>query len=62
MIQLQRVANKQSEVIDIEMDDLKEFFDTVADIGFIDRVEKNTTRYIKLFSEVIDNAMPEPSV
>ena len=40
------------------MDDLKEFFDSASDRGFIERIEKNTTRYIKLFSEVIDNQMP----
>ena len=54
MIQLQRVANKEQTNIEIDMDDLKDFFDTIRDQGFLERIKVNTTRYIDLFSQCID--------
>jgi DNA replication licensing factor MCM7 len=62
MIQLQKVANRQSNIIEIELDDLKEFFATIRDMRFVERVRINTSRYIGLFSSVIDTAMPMPTV
>lgn len=59
---LQKVANKESNIIEIELEDLKEFFDSIRERGFVDRVRINTTRYIALFSTVIDQAMPQPTV
>jgi DNA replication licensing factor MCM7 len=59
---LQKVANKESGVIEIELEDLKEFFDSIRDMGFVERVRINTTRYIALFSSIIDQAMPMPTV
>ena len=58
MTMLQKVANKESAIIEIELEDLKEFFDSIRDIGFVERVRINTTRYIALFSSIIDQAMP----
>ena len=55
---LQKIANKETGVIEIELEDLKEFFDSIRDIGFVERVRINTTRYIALFSSIIDQAMP----
>ena len=54
MIQLQKVANKEQSAIEIDMDDLKDFFDTIRDQGFLERIKQNTTRYIDLFSQCID--------
>ena len=62
MTMLQKVANKESNIIEIELEDLKEFFDSIRERGFVDRVTINTTRYIALFSTVIDQAMPQPTV
>jgi len=62
MIQLQRVANKEQSAIEIDMDDLKDFFDTIRDQGFLGRIKQNTTRYIDLFSQCIDSSMPAPSI
>lgn len=62
MIQLQKVANKESNIIEIELEDLKEFFDSIRDMGFVDRVRINTSRYINLFSATIDQAMPQPTI
>ena len=62
MTMLQKVANKESGVIEIELEDLKEFLDSIRDMGFVERVRINTTRYIALFSSIIDQAMPMPTV
>jgi hypothetical protein len=62
MIQLQKVANRQANIIEIELDDLKEFFDSIRDMKFVERVRINTSSYIGLFSSVIDTAMPMPTV
>ena len=44
--------------VEISLQDLKEFFDSVRDIGFVERVRINTSRYISIFSQVIDTVMP----
>lgn len=61
MTMLQSVVNKKLDMIMIEMDDLREFFNANKDQGFIERVRMNTQRYIKLFSSVIDSNLPLPS-
>jgi len=43
------------------VEDLREFFDSANDRGFVDRVHSNTTRYINIFSQVIDAKMPLPT-
>ena len=58
MTMLQKVANKESQIIEIELEDLKEFFDSIRERGFVERVRINTTRYIALFSSIIDQSMP----
>jgi hypothetical protein len=58
MTMLQKVANKESLIVEIELEDLKEFFDSIRERGFVERVRINTTRYIALFSSIIDQAMP----
>ena len=55
------MVNKEIATIDIEMDDLKSFFLAARDRGFVDRIQNNTSRYVKLFSSVIDQNLPLPS-
>lgn len=50
MAQLQQVANRQANVVQIEIDDVKEFFSAARDSHFCDRMRINTTRYIDLFA------------
>ena len=61
MTQLQKVANRENLEIEIELEDLNEFFDSARDAGFVERVRSNTARYMSLFSEVIDKHMPQAS-
>ena len=61
MTQLQKVANRESLEIEIELEDLREFFDSARDHGFVERIRTNTARYMSLFSETIDKHMPQPS-
>ena len=68
MIQLQKIVNREirtdtktetvHNTVEISLQDLKEFFDSVRDIGFVERVRINTSRYISIFSQVIDTVMP----
>jgi hypothetical protein len=68
MIQLQKIVNREMRTdtktetvhntVEISLQDLKEFFDSVRDIGFVERVRINTSRYISIFSQVIDTVMP----
>ena len=58
----QRIANKETKLIEIELDDIKEFFSATRDKNFLERVVRNTTRYVDLFASIIDQNMPKPSV
>ena len=62
MTMLQKVANKQLDKIEIEITDLKDFFDSAKDRGFVERVKQNTTRYISLFATIIDANIPPASI
>lgn len=71
MIQLQKIANREKRTdtksesvhntVEISIQDLNEFFDSARDRGFVERVRINTSRYISIFSQVIDSVMPQPS-
>eukprot|EP01083_Nonionella_stella_P083164 229811_1 len=52
---LQEVANRERVTIDIELDDFKKF-DKGKNV--IDDLEKNTLRYVSIFSNAIDAMMP----
>jgi hypothetical protein len=41
-------------MIEIEIDDIKDFFSAARDSAFVDRVLINTSRYVDIFSQVID--------
>lgn len=61
MTMLQRVANRENFEIEIEIEDLNDYFDSARDHGFVERVRTNTARYMSIFSEIIDKHMPQPS-
>uniref|UniRef100_A0A0E0MNJ3 DNA replication licensing factor MCM7 n=1 Tax=Oryza punctata TaxID=4537 RepID=A0A0E0MNJ3_ORYPU len=54
---LQDVANRKIRAVQIELDDLFHYKD--ADDEFLQRVTENTKRYIGIFSDAIDELMPE---
>ena len=62
MTRLQQCANKKTDTIEIELEDIREFFDSAKDQGFVERVRTNTSRYIHLFSTIIDKNLPQPSI
>jgi DNA replication licensing factor MCM7 len=57
---MQNVANYQQKDIKIEIGDLERHFR--GDIDFVNRVLRNTKRYVTLFHEAIDKLMPEQNV
>ncbi|XP_020686871.1 DNA replication licensing factor MCM7 [Dendrobium catenatum] len=56
---LQDVANRRTRSVQIELDDLFNYKD--LDEEFLQRVTENTRRYISIFSEAVDELMPEPT-
>jgi len=62
MVQMQKVANKEADVIEVEVEDIHEFFNTAKDVPFVERVLLNTSRYVSLFSQVVDRNMPSPTI
>ncbi|PIL24322.1 hypothetical protein GSI_14075 [Ganoderma sinense ZZ0214-1] len=59
MQQLQRIANREQEMLVIDLEDISEHERTVAEL--VSRIRRNARRYISLFSEVIDSIMPLPT-
>lgn len=55
----QRVADKETNVIEIHLEDLEEYFSQQSDSHFVERIKKNTKRYVNLFSEAADEHMPK---
>ncbi len=62
LIQMQKIVNKESQAIYIELTDVQEYFNTAKDAAFVDRIRVNTQRYVSLFSQAIDMNMPQPTV
>ena len=62
MTKLQSVADRKQTAIEVELEDIKEFFDSAKDHGFVERVRVNTHRYVQLFSQIVDAHMPQPSI
>ncbi|KAK1316751.1 Protein PROLIFERA [Acorus calamus] len=56
---LQDVANHKFRSVQIDLDDLFNYKD--LDEEFLQRVTENTRRYIGIFSDAIDEIMPEPT-
>ncbi|KAF6764049.1 minichromosome maintenance protein mcm7p [Ephemerocybe angulata] len=59
MAQLQRIANREEQMITIDLEDIYTHEDTTSEL--VNRIENNSHRYVKLFSEVVDEIMPIPT-
>ncbi|KZT71252.1 MCM-domain-containing protein [Daedalea quercina L-15889] len=59
MEQMQRIANREQELLVIDLEDISEHQKTVSEL--VSRIIRNTRRYVILFSEVIDHLMPVPT-
>ncbi|KAH9952068.1 MCM-domain-containing protein [Amylocystis lapponica] len=59
MQQLQQIANREQQMLIIDLEDIHEHETTVAEL--VSRIRQNTRRYVLLFSEVVDKLMPIPT-
>lgn len=65
---LQKVSNRQQDTILIELDDAKMYFsqkdqeEGTDTSKVVDEIIGNCARYVELFSQVVDDIMPPPSV
>ncbi|KAI0042683.1 MCM-domain-containing protein [Auriscalpium vulgare] len=59
MSQLQRVANRDQQMLVIELEDLARHEKTVAEL--VTRIRSNARRYVRLFNEVVDRLLPVPT-
>ncbi|EAU88865.2 minichromosome maintenance protein mcm7p [Coprinopsis cinerea okayama7 len=59
MKQLQRVANREQQMLQIDLEDIYTHEGTTGEL--VARIRANTHRYVKLFSEVVDTLMPLPT-
>ncbi|KAG6336325.1 hypothetical protein ID866_2774 [Astraeus odoratus] len=59
MQQLQRIANREQQMLTIELEDIHQHEKTVT--GLVARIQNNTRRYVTLFCEVVDKLMPTPT-
>ncbi len=62
MALLQKAANRQLTVVEVQLSDLAAFFTSSRDMAIVERVRINTSRYISLLAQVCDEKMPPPSV
>ncbi|TFK54605.1 MCM-domain-containing protein [Heliocybe sulcata] len=59
MKQLQRIANREQDMLVVDLEDVWEYEKTVGEL--VSRIQNNTRRYVDLFSEVVDALMPVPT-
>lgn len=60
---LEEVANRQISSVLIELDDVKSYEEREAgDTKLLQEVCRNTARYVELFSQVIDELLPQPTI
>ena len=57
-IELQKIANKKSKVLEIHLDDMEDFFQIKDDVTLNNNILTNTKRYLKIFYEIVDSMMP----
>ncbi|SGY73157.1 BQ5605_C005g03268 [Microbotryum silenes-dioicae] len=57
--QLQRVANREQERLVIDLEDLNQ--DLTNGQPLVDLIKGNTQRYVKLFSQAVDEELPAPT-
>ncbi|KAK7693947.1 hypothetical protein QCA50_003521 [Cerrena zonata] len=59
MKQLQRIANRDQQMLVIDLEDISDHEKTVVDL--VHRIQANTRRYVDLFSTVVDEIMLTPT-
>ncbi|KAJ3515084.1 hypothetical protein NLJ89_g1981 [Agrocybe chaxingu] len=59
MKQLQRIANREQQMLAIELEDILAHENTPSEL--VSRIRNNARRYVSLFSEVVDKLMPQPT-
>ncbi|KAI0720419.1 MCM-domain-containing protein [Fomitopsis betulina] len=59
MEQLQQIANREREMLVIDLEDISEHQKTISEL--VTRIMRNTRRYVMLFSEAVDRLMPVPT-
>ncbi|KAF7799579.1 hypothetical protein EIP86_010816 [Pleurotus ostreatoroseus] len=59
MTQMQQIANREQQMLVIDLEDIHEFEKTVSEL--VSRIRNNARRYVQLFSEVVDSLMPQPT-
>ncbi|KDR81703.1 hypothetical protein GALMADRAFT_221568 [Galerina marginata CBS 339.88] len=57
--QLQRIANRDQQMLVIDLEDILAHEGTISEL--VSRIRNNTRRYVNLFSEVVDKLMPQPT-
>ncbi|KAF9566354.1 MCM-domain-containing protein [Agrocybe pediades] len=55
----QRIANRDQQMLSIDLEDILAHQHTVNEL--VSRIRNNTRRYVSLFSEVVDKLMPQPT-
>ncbi|RMZ75862.1 hypothetical protein DV737_g5062, partial [Chaetothyriales sp. CBS 132003] len=61
---MQEVADRERSNVVIDLDDLKEFEESLganSDLKLVESVENNTKHYVDLVSDAVDKLMPRPS-
>ncbi|KAH9981743.1 MCM2/3/5 family-domain-containing protein [Russula compacta] len=59
MSQLQRIANRDQQMLVIDLEDIVKHEKTVGEL--VSRIRNNASRYTKLFNEAVDELMPIPT-
>ncbi|KAF8266487.1 hypothetical protein EI94DRAFT_1803091 [Lactarius quietus] len=59
MSQLQRIANRDQQMLVIDLEDIVKHEKTVGELA--SSIRSNASRYVKLFNEVVDSLMPIPT-
>ncbi|TFK42487.1 minichromosome maintenance protein mcm7p [Crucibulum laeve] len=59
MEQLQRIANREQQMLTVDLEDISTHEGGVSEL--VSRIRSNTRRYVSLFSEVVDSLMPQPT-
>ena len=60
MINLQKISNRQSKVLEIHFDDLESFLE--KEFIIYQYLQRNTKRYLKILYEIVDSIMPKRSL
>ncbi|KAF8844833.1 minichromosome maintenance protein mcm7p [Paxillus ammoniavirescens] len=59
MHQLQRIANREQQMLTIDLEDIHQHEKTVTEL--VARIQNNTRRYVQVFCEAVDKLMPPPT-